>query len=129
MRETLFKLLACPECRGDLEQDFQQIAADGDVVRGTLTCTACSAAYPIESGIPRFVPRDNYASSFGYQWNLFKAEQLDSANGTDLSAQRFFSETGWSAADMAGKWLLDAGCGAGRFLDVVAATLGLVADR
>jgi SAM-dependent methyltransferase len=66
------------------------------------------------------VPRDNYAASFGYQWNRFKSEQIDSVNGTSLSAERFFSETGWSKEWLAEKWVLDAGCGAGRFLDVAA---------
>ena len=74
--------------------------------------------YPVENGIPRFVEIDNYASSFGYQWNRFKSEQIDSINGTRLSEKRFYSETQWTKEWMKGKWILDAGCGAGRFLDV-----------
>jgi len=44
---------------------------------------------------PRFVPANNYAASFGYQWNKFKLEQIDSERD-ELSAARFYSETGWT---------------------------------
>jgi len=66
------------------------------------------------------VDGDDYAASFGYQWNRFRAVQIDSLNGTSLSRKRFHSETEWTPEWMGGKWLLDAGCGSGRFLDVVA---------
>jgi len=61
---------------------------------------------------------ENYASSFGLQWNLFRAEQIDSINGLQASRERFFTETGWTPESLSGQWILDAGCGAGRFLDV-----------
>jgi SAM-dependent methyltransferase len=80
--------------------------------------------YPVVNGIPRFVAADNYASSFGYQWNRFSKEQIDSHNGTTLSADRFWSETGWTKDELAGKWVLDAGCGAGRFLDAASKSDG-----
>jgi SAM-dependent methyltransferase len=75
-------------------------------------------SYPIRGGIPRFVGHADYAKSFGYQWNAFKREQLDSYSGLPLSEDRFRNETGWSDDWMAGKWILDAGCGAGRFLEI-----------
>jgi SAM-dependent methyltransferase/uncharacterized protein YbaR (Trm112 family) len=117
VKRKLLDLLACPCCRGALD------APPGDDIReGELSCAPCRRSWPIKNGIPRFVPSGNYASSFGLQWNTFRAEQLDSLNGTDLSARRFFSETGWSRDWLAGKWVLDAGCGAGRFLDVASQT-------
>jgi len=119
MKRTLIDLLSCPDCSGDL--DLLGIREE-DITEGELKCLACKAVYPITNGIPRFVPQDNYASSFGFQWNKFRREQLDSYNGTSLSADRFWSETGWNKDELAGKWVLDLGCGAGRFLDVVSAT-------
>jgi SAM-dependent methyltransferase len=83
-----------------------------------LRCSKCAKEYPVTNGIPRFVPTDGYSASFGYQWNIFRLQQLDSYNGTSLSARRFHGETGWSADDLRGKLVLDGGCGAGRFLDV-----------
>jgi SAM-dependent methyltransferase len=74
----------------------------------------------VRGGIPRFVAPENYASSFGFQWNRFSRVQLDSYNGSGHSAARFEAITGWSAGDLQGKLVLDAGCGAGRFAEVVA---------
>jgi uncharacterized protein YbaR (Trm112 family)/2-polyprenyl-3-methyl-5-hydroxy-6-metoxy-1,4-benzoquinol methylase len=118
VNEKLLQALACPHCYGDLSCRRESVGAEGDIVSGALTCSECGRSYPITNGIPRFVPTDNYAASFGYQWSRFRSEQLDSVNGFDLSARRFFSETGWSTEWMSDKWILDAGCGAGRFLDV-----------
>jgi len=121
MKERLLDILVCPNCRNSLDLDAGE--RDGDeIVRGSLRCSECERAYPINDGIPRFVPADSYASSFGYQWNIFRKEQIDSYNGTTLSADRFWSETGWTREELEGKWLLDAGCGAGRFLDVSSQT-------
>lgn len=114
MKQKLYKILVCPACKGALS-----ISSDAEeVIDGDLHCAACDQHYPIVNGIPRFVALDNYAASFGYQWNLFRKEQIDSYNGTTLSTQRFWSETGWTEDEVRGKWVLDAGCGAGRFLDV-----------
>ena len=52
------------------------------------------------------------------QWERFRFTQLDSMNGTSISRERFFSTTGWDEAQMRGKRLLDAGCGAGRFAEI-----------
>jgi ubiquinone/menaquinone biosynthesis C-methylase UbiE/uncharacterized protein YbaR (Trm112 family) len=122
LRLKLLDVLACPKCGGDLSCQPAATEASGEIREGTLSCEGCSGTYPIEAYIPRFVPRENYTASFGYQWNLFRTEQIDKANGTALSAKRFFSETGWSADELKGKWVLDVGCGAGRFLEVAAAT-------
>ena len=114
----LLDVLACPQCGGSLTCIATESDRAGEVLTGRLECTRDAHQFAIEEGIPRFAPRDNYAESFGYQWNKFKLEQIDSANGTNLSRSRFCSETGWSREWLKGKWVLDAGCGAGRFLDV-----------
>lgn len=116
MKLALLEILACPGCAGTLRLETKD---EGEIVDGTLACTGCSEIYPITNGIPRFVKPDNYAMSFGYQWNLFSRTQLDTFNGTSQSADRFYPETGWTKEGLKGKWVLDAGCGAGRFLDVV----------
>jgi 2-polyprenyl-3-methyl-5-hydroxy-6-metoxy-1,4-benzoquinol methylase len=118
MRTKLLQILACPKCKGKLSCEPTNVGADGEVETGALGCAGCGASYEISNGIPRFIESDNYASSFGYQWNRFKAEQIDSTNGTRLSEKRFYAETNWSRDWLRGKWILDAGCGAGRFLDV-----------
>jgi SAM-dependent methyltransferase len=123
MYPELTEILACPACRAELHLQEQEVAPDGDVLAGQLACAGCGNAYPIVNGIPRFVPSEAYAASFGYQWNRFRTEQVDTLQGKPgQSRRRLFAETGWSREGLRGKWVLDAGCGAGRFLDVIADT-------
>ena len=116
MKQALLEILACPKCQGSLAS----AEGGGDIIEGTLRCDGCGACYPVRHGVPRFVDDGNYASSFGLQWNRFRTTQLDSTNGTGLSAERFYNETGWSRDWLAGKLVLEAGCGAGRFVEVAA---------
>jgi ubiquinone/menaquinone biosynthesis C-methylase UbiE/uncharacterized protein YbaR (Trm112 family) len=117
MQLKLLEILACPKCLLDLSVATEETVGD-EVIKGYLECGGCSRRYPIESSIPRFVERDNYADTFGYQWNKFKLDQLDSCNGKNISGKRFYSETNWTQNWLKGQWILDAGCGAGRFIDI-----------
>lgn len=81
-----------------------------------LSCEGCGRSYPIIAGIPRFVPRENYASSFGLEWTLHATTQYDSHSHRPVSENRFFGETGW-ARDLAGETILEAGSGPGRFTE------------
>lgn len=118
MKLKLLDILACPKCQGTLICLPMETDGEREVITGSLKCNSCDSVYPIRSSIPRFVAEDNYAASFGLQWNLFKYEQIDTKANVNLSENRFYSETGWSGDWMNGKWILDAGCGAGRFLDI-----------
>ncbi|MBS1860582.1 MAG: class I SAM-dependent methyltransferase [Actinobacteria bacterium] len=71
-------------------------------------------------GVLRFVESDSYAQSFGREWNWFAQTQLDrpDENRTE-SRQTFAEKTGLEPADLAGKTVLDVGCGMGRFSEVV----------
>jgi SAM-dependent methyltransferase len=84
------------------------------------TCRACGRRYPIVGGVPRFVPADAYADSFGFQWKRFAQTQLDSANGTTRSLDTFIEKTGWTLDELNGKRVLDVGCGMGRFAEIAA---------
>lgn len=121
MQRRHLSLLACPECLADLAL-ASVTEADGDaVLAGALRCTACSAAYPVRGGIPRFVPAANYASGFGLQWNTHARTQYDSANGTRISETRFFAQTRLPRS-LAGQRVLEVGSGSGRFTEIIAAT-------
>lgn len=74
---------------------------------------------PLRGGVLRFREDSGYNESFALQWNCFKTNQIDAVNGTRLSMKRF-DETGWNLGDLAGKRVLEAGCGAGRFTRILA---------
>ena len=93
--------------------------SDAENVRsGTLS--GDGDEFPIVSGIPRFAPVENYARSFGYQWQLFSRTQLDSAaTWASESAKRLREETGWPDR-LHGQRILEAGSGMGRFTEHLA---------
>lgn len=89
-----------------------------DKDRTALRCNdGCS--FPIVNGIPRFVPSDNYASSFGLQWNEYRTTQLDSHTRLTISRDRLTRLFGGSLDVVKGKKVLEAGCGAGRFSEIL----------
>ena len=85
---------------------------------GNLVTNDRKFIYPIVKGVPRFVGESNYADNFGMQWNHFSKTQLDSYSGQAISSDRFWKATGWISSEMKGKWILDVGCGSGRFAEV-----------
>jgi len=74
---------------------------------------------PVIKGIPRFVPQENYASAFGLQWNTFKLTQLDSNNQLNISLTRLERCLGFKLHELKGKTILEVGCGAGRFTELL----------
>lgn len=121
MTRDLLQLLACPDCHGPLALDGVR-EAEGEIESGTLRCEHCVASYPIVRFVPRFVPTENYSSSFGFQWNRFRRTQLDSSTGQPITSRRFFAQSGWTPTEMNGRLTLDVGCGAGRFAEVALGT-------
>ena len=104
---SLISCLSCPSCKHRLDNSGSE-----------LTCPNCSKGFPVVGEIPRFVPKENYAESFGLQWNRFANTQIDSKVGTNRSEIRFREETLWDERDLNGKLVLDAGCGSGRFSEI-----------
>jgi SAM-dependent methyltransferase len=75
--------------------------------------------YPVVAGIPRFVSTGAYVESFGLQWNIHTQTQLDSHTHAGLSTERLARCLGFDPAQLAGRTVLEAGCGAGRFTEVL----------
>ncbi len=107
----LYRVLMCPRCGADLP-GLGEWAADGH------TCARCGARFPIIRGIPRFVASDAYTASFSFEWNRHRKTQLDDATNRE-SEETFRAKTGLSPEEVAGRLVLDVGCGMGRFADVV----------
>lgn len=95
----------CPDCGAELHLD------DGGA---HLECLPCQNTFHIVNGIPRFVSSENYAENFGFEWNRHSRTQMDSANGTSISRDRFFGVSRWPL-ELEGERIMEAGCGAGRF--------------
>jgi SAM-dependent methyltransferase len=119
MHRSLLDVLVEPLTQSPLRIEVME--GEGDQIReGRLVCDTSGKIYPIIRGIPRFGDIANYTESFGWQWNRFRDVQIDAETGAHHSRQRFDAETGWSDAELTGKWVLDAGCGAGRFAQIAA---------
>lgn len=104
-REVL-AILRCLECRCGLTQDDD-----------ALMCVSCSKRYPIIKGVPRFVDQQFYTGSFGFQWLKHDKTQLDDENSR-RSEKDFILRTRLEPEDLAGKLVLDVGCGMGRYAEV-----------
>lgn len=117
MRRDLVSQLRCPKTGQPLSLHNER-GVGTDIDAGELVTANRENRYPIVNGIPRFVPQENYAANFGLQWNRFRRTQLDSVSGHPISRDRFYRYTGWSPSQLAGKRVLDVGCGAGRFAEI-----------
>jgi 2-polyprenyl-3-methyl-5-hydroxy-6-metoxy-1,4-benzoquinol methylase len=73
----------------------------------------------VKEGIPYFAGSGSYASLFGDQWKQYKKTQLDSYTGTPISEKRLTRCLGDLADNLNGKLILEAGCGAGRFTEIL----------
>lgn len=104
--ERVLATLRCLSCQGTL-----------DVQTSGLRCSACGRKYLLVEGIIRFVDEQHYAASFGFQWHKHALTQLDTAD-SKISENDFRRRTGFCPEDLAGKLVLDVGCGMGRFADI-----------
>jgi len=92
----------------------------GELLRRERDTFVCSTArYPIVRDVPRFVPSDQYVESFSFEWKVHSKTQVDSFRADRYSEDEFTAKTGFSAEDLRGKLVLDAGTGSGRYAELV----------
>ncbi len=106
--ERPWPALACPNDGLPLEQKANGLICSG------------GHQFPIVAGIPRFVPATTYADHFGEQWKRYRLTQLDSYTGVPISRDRLrrcFGAALWN--NLSGLDVLECGCGAGRFTEVL----------
>jgi SAM-dependent methyltransferase len=118
MKPQLANLLVCPVCQVALQLKVVSEQA-GEIAGGSLRCSECRRQYPILGGIPRFVASDAYVSTFSFEWKRWRRTQFDTASRRS-SLATFRGSTGREPAGFAAKLVLDAGCGAGRYMDLTA---------
>ena len=81
---------------------------------GVLRSPTSGKTVRVEHGIPRFVEDETFVESFGFQWNRFDVRRRQE------DEQVFEVKTGVAPKDLAGKVVLDAGCGGGRYTRIAA---------
>ena len=106
LADRVLGILRCLQCQGALLQE-----------ETGLICADCQRRYPVVKGVVRFVDTQHYAGSFGFQWLTFRDTQLDTETSRRSEAD-FRRRTGFTPEDLAGKLVLDVGCGMGRFAEV-----------
>lgn len=124
MKRWALDILACSETGDPLELRSSETGGS-EFVSGDLV-TPGGTTYPIIDGIPRFVPEANYCASFGLQWNRYSRLRSDRYNGTHLLRDTIERRFGWHAGYLAGKTVLECGCGSGNDTEVL---LDLGAER
>ncbi len=136
MKPAHIEMLRCPACGGRVEVTDR--TTDGtEIVSATLNCAGCRATYAVSGGVPRLVEAEGgsaagggsvdeqtsgdadtesaeTADAFGWQWTTFS--EIDAP-----TREQFLD---WieplEPEFFAGKRVLDAGCGMGRFTEVAA---------
>lgn len=118
MRRDLLALLACPGCGGELKYKSLEtfpLTEAHEIETGTLSCRLCSKTFPIRDGVPRLTLGAAEADvaktrdSFAWEWERYPGPRLK------LDRRVFLEEAQLEPSDFAGKLVLDAGCGMGRF--------------
>src|SRR5437870_781388 len=107
----------CPTHRVPLHYDEAFMAIDrAPWPDGEISCSQ-GCQWNIRGGIPRFVHGDNYALSFGLQWNRFPRTELDSSTGKPYSRERLERCLAAPLETLSDKTVLECGAGAGRFTE------------
>lgn len=117
VRDELLDFIVCPDCQGELTLESER-RSRGEVESGDLSCPA-GHRFPIRGFIPRFVAEDDYADVFALEWNAFRTAHLEKFTGLDYLDRQFRELLDFPPAQLAGRLALDAGCGLGRFCEVV----------
>src|SRR3977135_1814657 len=115
MHPKFLNILCCPKTGADLRLEVDECFSDGSTKTGMLTTESGRNRYPILKGIPRFVDREVYAQSFGYEWRKWSRVQFESENvGRPMAGhteKMFDAITGFSEQFLKDKLVVEFGCG------------------
>jgi SAM-dependent methyltransferase len=117
VKRDLLALIVCPECEAEFDIVNEHTVGD-EIDSGELVCSG-GHRFPIREAVPRFVQDDQYADAFGLEWNEFRTDHLDSLTGLDYLDRQLQDFLDFPLEELAGKLVLDAGCGLGRFSEIV----------
>ncbi|MBI2118687.1 MAG: methyltransferase domain-containing protein [Elusimicrobia bacterium] len=142
MKHNFLNFLHCPDCRNSLELSIfrEEDFLCKEIIEGILRCQNCKKSFPIIEGIPRFVPNassifpeffkkypqllkeigeeKDFEKVHGETQRKFGMEWLKYPGSLPEDQKIFLEETQISEDEWKGKWVLDAGCGMGRYTRV-----------
>jgi SAM-dependent methyltransferase len=122
MKFELLNYIVCPNCKSKLVLE-EEIVKNDEIKEGLLKCTKCSKSYKIKNYIPIFIDDDKYAKSFSFEWTVHKETQI---KYTHENEEKFFKHTGLRKDELNNKFILDIGCGVGRFMEIANKYGGIV---
>lgn len=133
MRLSLLKLLECPICRTELH--VAAASSEGDRIReGHLECNN-RHQFPVREFVPVFAEAKDYMHVFSSlrQKPAGRLPTVGDLNVEKITQEEFIAETQIDPQDLRGKVVLDAGCGGGRFIEMLASNgaqvVGMDIDR
>ena len=119
MRLRVLNLLACPRCGSALQlrdPSGARLDAESELGSGRLACGA-GHEFAIEHGVPRLSYESNPSVSirgtYDTAWSSFQYGDTTWSKPTDERVKLFLEEVKLAPQELAGKLLLDAGCGTG----------------
>lgn len=120
MKGKLLQYLACPNCKGDFVVRVDE-KDENEIVSGNIKCSNCNCIYPIRNGIPRILyeatdgKQKETAEFFSKDWKIFPT--LDLKHNKQLMQEYIEPLT---LQEFENKIVLEAGCGSGRNMLVLA---------
>lgn len=105
-----------------MNEDLSSLRVPGTETKLTVKAGRLESngtSYPIVDNIPRFVASEDYSSDFGAQWKRFPRTQLDSHTRQPISHDRLERCFRGNLPQVAGRRVLEAGSGAGRFTEIL----------
>ena len=118
MRIELLDLIVCPDCQAPLDVVDPSMRG-GEVQSGDLVSRGGGHRFRIRDYIPRFIDDGANADAFSLEWNTFRTAHLKRFTQLSYLEEQFNEFIDFPAERLNGKLVLDAGCGLGRFSEVV----------